>query len=366
LLFIFGCGTKEPTLPIEESALSVNGSTRTLKKSAIVPTLDTPIPEKSSAIWSSAFEFAWSRYQSKFFPHGGLSVEGTNASRIPSLPFEELRASVPKNAYATLVKHGGSGAITEGDPGLLKLLLAEEARLGGGETNQNVVSAIVEGFCVFTHKFHASSEGMKFRGSSGEGSNVSCFGLRGGDAENDEKCREQIRVLFGEREFEHSERLKSFGLDLCTTSEPFQLIVARIDRKKTLKEMVDEIEERTAALDANRLGSSFSHNDEFSVPNMHWRLEHHFEELEGPTHGLRQDNLLVANLNEASETIQFRLDHSGAHMTARARETTTATYNGPRYFTCDGPYLLILKMRNATVPVFVMWVDNAELMEAHL
>jgi hypothetical protein len=102
--------------------------------------------------------------------------------------------------------------------------------------------------------------------------------------------------------------------------------------------------------------SNLSRVDDLKVPEMLWRIDHHFSELIGRT---------VANANppmpivEAMQTLEFRLDRSGAVLNAQARFAVTAL---PREFIFDRPFLVYMQKRGAEHPFFVMWVDNAELL----
>jgi hypothetical protein len=62
-----------------------------------------------------------------------------------------------------------------------------------------------------------------------------------------------------------------------------------------------------------------------------------------------------------AQTIQFRLDRGGAEL---ASESKVEVKPGASLFHFDRPFLLIMKKRGGKRPFFVMWVDNAELLEA--
>jgi hypothetical protein len=91
---------------------------------------------------------------------------------------------------------------------------------------------------------------------------------------------------------------------------------------------------------------------------MAWRVEHRFAELEGRrVTGGTLDGLHVGR---AYQVVQLRLDKSGADL---ASEAGVQMKGGPRMFVFDGPFLVCLKRRGASTPYFVMWVDNAELLD---
>jgi hypothetical protein len=62
--------------------------------------------------------------------------------------------------------------------------------------------------------------------------------------------------------------------------------------------------------------------------------------------------------------IAFAIDKGGVHLASEARVAAAKSKNAPssRYH-FDRPYLIVLQMKGATNPFFVMWVANAELMQ---
>ena len=62
----------------------------------------------------------------------------------------------------------------------------------------------------------------------------------------------------------------------------------------------------------------------------------------------------------AQQDILFRLNRSGAELKSEMR---MYTLGGPTYYLFDRPFLVCLRKREAEHPYFVMWVDNAELLQ---
>lgn len=92
---------------------------------------------------------------------------------------------------------------------------------------------------------------------------------------------------------------------------------------------------------------AFSQYDALAVPNMNYKIQHHFKELE------------TNELLKALQTIEFRLDRSGAVV---ASEADFYALSAGRRFTFTRPFLIALRKRGSTEPYFVMWVDNAQLL----
>jgi hypothetical protein len=62
---------------------------------------------------------------------------------------------------------------------------------------------------------------------------------------------------------------------------------------------------------------------------------------------------------EARQSIKFKLDRYGAALESEATIEASAI---PRYFRFNRPFLVYMKKRDCEQPFFVMWVDNAELL----
>ena len=62
---------------------------------------------------------------------------------------------------------------------------------------------------------------------------------------------------------------------------------------------------------------------------------------------------------EATQRIKFKLDRCGAMLES---EATVFVVASGRYFIFNRPFLVYMKKRDCDQPFFVMWVDNAELL----
>jgi hypothetical protein len=109
-----------------------------------------------------------------------------------------------------------------------------------------------------------------------------------------------------------------------------------------------------------RLAPPFGTRDTLLIPSIHWHISHRFRELEGPDKRFLNPALAGLYLDTALQTIHFRLDRSGAEL---ASEAKVYCKPGATYYHCNRPFLLILQKRGGRQPVFVMWVDNDELLD---
>lgn len=120
----------------------------------------------------------------------------------------------------------------------------------------------------------------------------------------------------------------------------------------TLAETVAAVEER---IETTTKHDGLGPNDVLLVPEMAWHIAHRFAELEGQAFTNAQ--LKGQSIDLARQDIQFRLDRSGAELKSEAK---TYMLPVPTYYVFNRPFILYMKKR--AMPYFVMWVQNAELL----
>jgi hypothetical protein len=150
-----------------------------------------------------------------------------------------------------------------------------------------------------------------------------------------------------------------YAIDLCKSSSPNQLVLASLPRKATLTETLSDLDNKLAEYSSQEQHFRFEHGDILMVPNVHWRIEHHFKEVEGKDKPLLNPSMEGAWIDQAIQVIEFQLDRQGAAVASESREIM---HKGGNDFGFNHPFLLYMKKRGAKHPFFVMWVDNAELL----
>lgn len=109
--------------------------------------------------------------------------------------------------------------------------------------------------------------------------------------------------------------------------------------------------------------------DRMIVPDVLYKLTHHFTDFEGKR--LRNPRWLDYVILQAIQKIDFGLSRTGVILKSEARMSVAPPFAmrrrqivEPRHFYFDRPFLIYVKKRGHDyLPFFVMWVDNAELMQ---
>jgi hypothetical protein len=203
-------------------------------------------------------------------------------------------------------------------------------------------------------------EGITFTDSQGTQTQVAGFGLWRAYLRQYKNLREQVEVLYARRaEDRPSYEIAECAIDLCRHSEPYQVVIAKVEPRNSLGDTLDYVRQQIADSQeqpAYTLNSRFGANDEMRAPEMFWRIDYRLKELIGRMVVNAKPPMPVV---EALQTIEFRLDRCGAVLES---ESTLAVESSPRHFDFNRPFLVYMQKRGAERPFFVMWVDNAELL----
>jgi hypothetical protein len=333
-----------PYQPLDKT---FDGSSESLQRTVIVPTLDTPLPAGKSALWCSSFEIAWKRLRTEVL-QGPIRIAG--AEKL----VERLDRAVgshadlePGSYYAT------AGRVEDGIVERIRREMKERfpdvpaADLPAGSGAASVAYAYLKGAVDFKSPFLVNPGTWRFRDGAGTTHQVRSFGIPVANRDT-RTLGEQVEVVYAG--YTPDERdVSEFVLDLCRYSRPNQLLLARIDRKETLQENLADVQRKMDQYPKDEREHALDPNDTLLIPFLNFRMSHNFKELEGHRPPLA-----------ALQVIDFQLDPRGARVASGA--SVEVKSRSPRKFHFDRPFLICLKKRGAARPFFVMWVDNAELL----
>jgi hypothetical protein len=346
----------EPQAPASPEEMK----TADLKQTSIVATLDSAVPDHKSAIWCATLQLAWNKLKDDIV-RDPISIVGadslSNALNHPSVSADDLDVT-SFYADAGLVSDGILERIREQ---MARRFPAEPRPIFSDRYTQPLPTIVAYSYLYvnipFTHAFSNQSVAFTFRQSDGESVETTAF------CSVPQAARDQIDVLNYDSPggFERTE----FAVDLCKDTNPYQIVLARIPRPGSLSEAVASVEQKIAQFkqkpdynDERRMRQE----DSLIVPDLLFKLEHHFSELEGKSLGNRRFE--DYSLFEVVQTIDFGLSRTGLVLKSKARLGAVRGGLPRRYFHFDKPFLIYVKRRaGASRPFFVMWVDNAELMK---
>lgn len=340
-----------------KTTMTYDGSSAGLSQTTIIPTLDTPSPNGKNIIWCSSFQLAWNELKNDVIRE---PVQVTGAEALA----ERLNTANQSSADLLAESYYAAAGIV-GD-GIVPTIQSEMARRFPSEPVPQfnsmppdwiIAYSYLEAYIKFTTPFRPAETGLVFTDSQGNQTNVDSFGIWSCYLPQYKKIVEQVDILYYLRDPNDYHRALEFAVDLCKFTKPYQVVVACIQPKDTLAQTLAYLQDKIANPTEDQFSSRLGSNDTLLVPNMFWKITHHFQELIDKK--LANPGFAGMPIMTASQMIQFRLDRTGAMLKSEALLNIAAI---PRDFICDRPFLIYLKKRDAQHPFFVMWVDNAELL----
>jgi hypothetical protein len=340
-----------------------SGNSDSLNQTLIVPTLDSPCPKNKNVIWCSSFQLSWNQMKDDVIGEP-IQVVGAEelATRLNSA--EQSSADLESRSF-----YSAAGRVKQGIINKIEKDMAAKFP-SHSLPDFSYIAAYPEGLLAysylianvpFKYPYRQVRNDFIFTDSNGVKTNVGAFGIWGHDPQY-KRIREQAEILYiHEDRNEHNpeHRYKEFAVDLCKHSKPYQVVAAVIEPKGSLAQSLSYIRNQIADFkqtDNHEKMRFLGSVDVLIAPEMFWQIDHRFDELIGK---------MVSNANppmpiiEAKQMIKFKLDRYGAILESEAQ---IAFAGSPICLRFNRPFLVYMKKRDSEQPFFVMWVDNAELL----
>jgi hypothetical protein len=340
-----------------------------LKQTVVVATLDCPLPEHRNAIWCATFQMAWDKLKQDIFGEP-IQIIGAEelAKRLNGAPFPV--GSIEEKSYYATAGFAKNGIIEQIRKKMKQRFPAEPVpTFDNSYRTPDVVLAYayLNVDVAFKDPYYVYRDRFPFLDSTGVDTFVTAFCAQTKEpARSNQRVRDQIEVLYYDPGGQSDEA--QFAVDLSRQTEPYQVILARMPRCNTLGEAAGTLQDKIAASrnDPNyTTGRALGHGDTLIVPDVLYKLTHHFDELIGKSLGNQKWTAYF--VCEALQKVDFTLSRTGVVLKSEARfAAKKAAPRAQRDLHFDRPFLICVRKRepNAT-PFFLMWVDNAELMKPY-
>jgi prepilin-type processing-associated H-X9-DG protein len=341
-----------------------------LKQTVVVATLDCPLPEHKNAIWCSTFQMAWDKFRSDLI-----------GEPIQVLGAEDLAGRLNRGTFPTTDIEPGSYYAAAGfaKSGIIQQIQRDMASRFPGEplpafdSRYTQLPKVAMAFAYlnvsigFAYPYYVNDDPFAFNTSESRRVNVTSFRTYG-PGENSATVRGQVDIL--SYEFGDIPGRDLFVVDLCIHTEPYQVVLAYIPQGATLADTYRTMQEKIAGFKADPDYATLSKLrpiDSLTAPDVLFKLTHHYDELLGKCLG--NENWRDHSIFEAMQKIDFTLSRTGVVLKSEARMATASRapqqLAKPRHLRFDKPFLICVKKRQPdAAPFFLMWVDNAELMQA--
>lgn len=180
---------------------------------------------------------------------------------------------------------------------------------------------------------------------------VDSFGIKQFLRSKDKESRMAKQVVI--RSYRDSD---DFVIELVTKSKDDVLVLAKIPPKSTIYSTFLAVEERIKNVEP----SAMRDFEELNIPIIRFNIFQSYAELcRSPIKSSKKE-FDETRIAAANQSIRFRLDENGAGLKSSALIFGSIA---PRAFFFDRPFLLYLKRRKSQVPYFVLWLENAELLD---
>jgi hypothetical protein len=344
-----------------------------LKHTCVIATLDCPIQEHKNIIWCSTFQIAWDKFKNNIIgePIQLIYVEDLD-ERLNNNEFSPENLE-PDSFYAAagFVK---DGIIEQIQKEMKKRFPTEPTPEFTGYESVPMGSLAYAFLSVnagFKYPFYTNNRKFTFQDSNGTLTDVTSFKDRAKVSNpNTKNVREQVEILY--YEYGQQDNTDTFAVDLCKHTDPYQVVLARLPRHETLSETLNEVQNKISEFktDPNYdILRKLRPIDRLIVPDVLYKLTHDFSELEGKKLKNPKWRALDYFIFEARQMILFSLSRTGVILKSEASMgggggVPPPRIEQPRHFYFDRPFLIYVKKRGPDYsPFFVMWVDNAELLE---
>lgn len=348
-----------PNTVIVNRDKTFDGNSSELKYTAILPTLNSPAAQNRNLIWCSSFQLAWNEFKNDIVQEPILLSSSQNLADLLNHAPQSKQDILDGDYYARagFIKDNIIGTIQRE---MLQKFPGEPVPAFDDAASDTAIIAyaFIAANVRFKIPYFENDKEMLFTDSTGKQTPVTSFGIREEDDYAYYPLRRQIHILFNQHDSNY--KLTECAIDLYKDSSPNQIVLAMVEPKETLTETLAYIDEQHQKNLEKDYEAEFGPNDVLLVPNLFWKITHSFDELEGNT--IANPKYQGMPIAKAMQVIQFRLDRSGAEIKS---ESKLYCKPGPTYYVFDRPFLIYIKKRDANYPFFVMWVDNAELLEKY-
>ena len=230
---------RQPYIPPQ---IAFKGSSNELRKTIIVPTLDSPITPGKNVIWCSSFQLAWNKLKNDI---AGEPVQVKNGGDIVELlnNATETDEDISKDSFYAAIGPATDKYINkirrEMSSKFPQKKLPDLHPITNGIITYSYLQAKVE----FTMPFFSDPFPTAFQDSHGTAFPTRSFGIRR-EHENDYlMLRDNVDVL---HYLEENDRGEELIIDPCNETKPNQIILALIPPGKTLKETLDIVDRKIA------------------------------------------------------------------------------------------------------------------------
>lgn len=329
----------------------LSADAKDLSSTLITADLLEPIVEGTNLVWCGTFQLAWNELLNAV----GRDIVFLDMTEQPAVLTSLNQRLITTDDLDEPSYVATAGMLQDGIVDQIRQTMAQKFPdvtpylpvPDGADPRSIVAYSYLFKNLLFPQPFERLNAPMVF-----DGQDILCFGLSG-DSEPSAELLEQVSIL----DYQSDD---DFVIELKTRTESDQVIMAKVRPQATLKETIESVLARSAGGSGGHLNA----DDVLQVPMMNFDLRRSYDELVG-------HEFLAANgvtdpyvIEKALQSIRFELNEAGVRLRSEVFifAGVTSAPPEPRRLIFDKPFLFLMKLRNADLPYFAMWIDNPELL----
>lgn len=316
----------------------------------ISPCLQADIVHGRNIIYCSSFQLAWDKVKSDVFKE---DVKLANQPQIVNyLNSNVIGRNISENNRVTMAGYIKDGIVSKINKELSDKFGSQKKFDYDGSNSDKAILAY--GYLFKNLKFSKNFNDLNLSFiADNSGERVGCFGI---DPDSDCDYREQLSRQIKIVDYTNDD---DFIIQLCTTSQDDEVILAKITPQKNLDECVKYVNSRIA----NGHLEKFNFDcDILWIPTLSFNITHKYNEL---------INKIVINkgfeqyyIQEARQDIAFQLNKSGIVLESESQMAYAASaIQVSKKLVFDKPFLIFLREKGEKSPYFAAWIGNTELMD---
>jgi len=321
----------------------------------VVATPDAPIQPGRNVVWCATIQLAWDAAADAVSKDGRLEVgppaplklvEALNRRAFPHRDVDEAATLV----VGGLVKDGVLDRLR--DAWRSRFPERPVPSIEAGPDDAIGFAALFQDL-PFETPFRVLPDGLRFPGADAP---VKAFGMIHDDAADDVEAMAHQVVAWPPPETSRPDR-RGGGpvVELVPRDTADRILLSALDPGPTLETAWQALAGRLEHGRAARLECA----ETLEIPRVRLDLEHRFEEFVGAP----LPQVPGGSVGEMRQSVRFSLTEQGASVASDALIVASLGLATPLVF--DRPFLLALMRRGATRPYLLVWVANADLLEAN-
>lgn len=315
------------------------------EKTLIAPSLTEPIDSQRNLVWCATLQLAWNELT--HLADGPVTLEKDIPLATVLNQQREMNPMLDDASYLARAGIVNSEFLKELEQSYQQKFPKQPfpSELQGLPQGTLLVYAYLKKALPFEWAFTRFPKPLNYQDTP-----VASFGLAQymSGHPSDDNLAQQVSVL----DYKSDD---DFVLELFTTSAADRLILAKISPAATLQSTLVQVLGRIKQAQP----TSLQKLETLMIPVIELDRTRRFPELcESKLHAPNQA-VNGQSLSLVEQQIRFRLDETGAELESKAIFVSALP---PRKLIFDKPFLLMLIRQDASMPYFVLWVNNADVL----